>query len=35
MKVYIVGLPLRDLWQLLFIQTILRVELVSLTIQVH
>lgn len=35
MKACVVGLPVRDLWQKLFIQTILRVELMSLMIQVH
>lgn len=35
MKLCIVGLPVHDLWQQLFIQTILRVELMSLMIQVH
>lgn len=35
MKACIVGLLLCDLWQQLFIQTILRVELILLMIQVH
>ena len=35
MNAWIVSLSLCDLWQQLFIQTIWRVELISLMIQVH